>query len=118
MPKKVVATMIAILATLAFLIGTAFAAVKTITGEVVSAEPLAKVLVINTGATDMTFRMTKKAAMLISHIFTDFLEEQEMAFNVVEHATGALANLRPGDKVTVSYTEADGTLTAQSITKD
>lgn len=44
-------------------------------------------------------------------------QRQEMTFSVVENAAKALTQLKPGDKVTVSYTEAGGKLTAQSVTK-
>lgn len=42
MSKKVAVTLVAILAALAFFTGLAFAAAKTITGEVVSVEPSEK----------------------------------------------------------------------------
>ena len=84
-------TLVAILVALSFSTGLAFAAAKTITGEVISAAPSAKTLVINA-------------------------QGQEMTFSVVENAAQALATLKPGDKVTVGYTEADGKRTAHSIT--
>lgn len=119
MPKKTAVTgvtLIAILAVLAFLIGVAFASEKTITGEVVSVEPAAQTLVINAQGKEITFRVAGKAARLVGYLFTGFLEEEEMTFSDVEKAARALATLKPGDKVTVSYTEADGKLAAQSIT--
>lgn len=93
MPKRTAVTLVAILAALSFTIGLAFAAVaaKTITGEVIAANRSAQTLVINA-------------------------EGKEMTFSVVEKAAAALATLKPGDRVTVSYAEADGKLTAQSIT--
>lgn len=119
MSKKVAVGLVATLAVLAFFTGLAFAAGKTITGEVIFVEPSAKTLVIDAQGREMTFRVAEKAARLVGHLFTGFLEEQEMTFNEVEKAARAsAANLKPGDQVTVSYTEADGKLTAQSVTKD
>lgn len=118
MPKKVAVTLVAILATLAFFAGVAFATAKTITGEVVSIEPSAKTLVINAQGKEITFRVAEKATRLVSYLFTDFLEEQETTFSDIEKSARALANLKPGDKVTVSYTEANGKRYAQSVTKD
>lgn len=119
MPKKVAIALVASLAALAFFTGLAFAAAKTITGQVVFVEPSAKTLVVDAQGKEMTFRVVEKAARLVGYLFTSFLEEQEMTFNEVEKATRApAANLKPGDKVTVSYTEADGKLYAQSVTKD
>lgn len=91
MRRKVAVALVAILVALSFA-GVAFAAAKSITGDVVSANLSAKTLMIKA-------------------------QGQEMTFSVVEKAASALADLRPGDKVTVSYTEADGKLTAQSVTK-
>lgn len=118
MPKKAAVLLIAILAALAFLIGVAFAAANMVTGEVVLASPSAKTLVISVQGEEMTSRAAEKAAMLVGHLFTDFLEEQEMTFSVAENVVNALAHLKPGDKVTVSYTENNGKLYAQSVTKD
>ena len=95
MTKKASATavtLVAILVALSLFTGLAFAAAKTITGEVISADPSTKTLMINA-------------------------QGKEMIFSVVEPAAKALANVKPGDMVTVSYTEADGKLTAQSFTK-
>lgn len=95
MPKKAAGTVVALVAILvAFTLfaGLAFAAAKTITGDVISVNPSANTLMINA-------------------------QGQEMTFSVAEKAATALATLKPGDKVTVSYTEADGKLTAQSVTK-
>ncbi|HWQ69178.1 MAG TPA: hypothetical protein VN494_04360 [Patescibacteria group bacterium] len=119
MSKKVAVTLVAILVALAFFTGLAFAAAKTITGEVVSVEPSEKALVINAQGKELIFRVAEKAARLVGYLFTGFLEEQEMTFNEVEKAAKApAAELKPGDKVTVSYFEADGKLYAQSVTKD
>ncbi len=116
MSKKVAVTLVAILAVLAFFTGLAFAAEKTITGEVVSVEPSAKTLVINAQGEEMTFRVAQKAARLVGYLFTGFLEEQQTNFNDAEKAARALVNLKPGDRVTVSYTEADGELYVESVT--
>lgn len=117
MPKKAAVAIVAILATVAFFTGLALGATKTITGEVVSVEPSTKTLVIEAQGKEMIFRVVEKAARLVSYLFTGFLEEQETAFSDMEKGARALANLAPGDKVTVSYTEADGTLYVQSVTK-
>lgn len=85
-------TLVAILVALSLTTGLAFAAAKQITGEVVSADRSAKALTITAQGKEMTFSVADKAAT-------------------------ALADLKPGDKVTVNYTEADGKLAAQSITK-
>lgn len=91
MRRKVAVAAVAILVALSFA-GVAVAATKTITGEVISADASAMTLMIKA-------------------------QGKEMTFSVVENAATALANAKPGDKVTVSYTEADGKLTAQSVTK-
>ena len=85
-------TLVAILVALSFSTGLAFAAAKTVTGEVISAAPSEKTLMINA-------------------------QGQEMTFSVVQSAVRALITLKPGDKVTIIYTEADGKLTAESVTK-
>ncbi len=119
MSKKVAVTFIAILAAFTFFIGSAFATAQTITGQVVSIEPSAKILVINAQGEEMAFRVAEeKAARLVRYMFTGFLEEQDMTFSEMEKTARALANLKPGDKVTVNYTEANGKLYAQSVTKD
>ncbi len=87
-----VVTLVAILVGLALSTGVAFAAAKTITGEVISADHSANTLMIKAQGQDMTF-------------------------SVAEKATRALADLKPGDQVTVNYTEAEGKRIAQSITK-
>ncbi len=92
MRRKVAVALVAILVALSFA-GVAFAAAKTIAGEVISADASAKTLMIKA-------------------------QGQEMTFSVVDNAAKALANVKPGDKVTVSYFEADGKLYAQSVTKD
>lgn len=65
---------------------------KRATGEVVSADPAMKTLVVK-------------------------VKDKELTFSVTEKAAKALADLKPGDKVMVRYTEADGKLTASAITK-
>lgn len=91
MRRKVAVALVAILVALSFA-GAAFAAAKTITGEVISADSSANTLMIKA-------------------------QGQEMTFSVAERAAKALATLKPGDMVTVSYTEADGKLTVQAVTK-
>lgn len=92
MRTKMAVALVAILVALSFA-GVAFAAAKTVTGEVVSADPTAKTLTINAEGKGMTFTVAAKAVK-------------------------TLDTCKPSDKVTVSYTEADdGTLTAQSIKK-
>ncbi len=120
MPKKVAVGFVAVLAVLVFFIGLAFAAAKTITGQVVSIEPPAKILVINAQGEEMAFRVTeeKTADKVVRHVFTGFLEEQDRTSGEVEQTARDLADLKPGDKVTVNYIEADGKLYAQSVTKD
>ncbi|HWR20420.1 MAG TPA: hypothetical protein VN444_01010 [Verrucomicrobiae bacterium] len=95
MTKKAVVTaaaLVAILVVLALSTGVAFAATRTITGEVISAELSAKTLMIKA-------------------------QGQEMSFSVADRAATAMADLKPGDQVTVNYTEAEGKRIAQSITK-
>lgn len=109
--------LIAILIAPMIFTGSAFATEKMITGEVVSVEPSTKTLVINAQGKEITFRVVEQAIRLISYLFTGFLEEREMTLSDMEKPARTLANLKPGDKVTVSYTEVDGKLTAQSVTK-
>ncbi len=82
MRRKEAVALIAILVALSFA-GVAFAATKTIAGEVISADASTRTLMIKA-------------------------QGQEMTFSVVDNAAKALAKVKPGDKVTVSYTEADG----------
>ncbi len=114
-----VMTLVAVLAALYFFIGLAFAAAHTVTGEVVLTNPSAKTLMINAQGKEMTFRVAeeKTADRVVRHVFTGFLEEQDGTFNEAEKTARDLADLKPGDKVTVNYIEADGKLYAQSITK-
>lgn len=119
MPRKAAVTATVLVAILLALSihKVASAGDKTISGEVISVEPFAKILVINVQGKEMVFSIEQKAGRLISYLFTGFLEEQGMISSDMETAVRALANLAPGDKVTVSYTEADGKLYAQSVTK-
>lgn len=89
--RKVAVALVAILVALSFA-GVAFAAAKTITGDVIAANASANTLMIRA-------------------------QGQEMTFSVAEPAAKDLATLKPGDTVTVNYTEAGGKLTAQSVTK-
>ncbi len=65
---------------------------KEAAGEVVSVNPTMKTLVVKSGGGEMTFE-------------------------VKESAAGDLSNLKPGDKVTVKYSEAGGKMTAETIQK-
>lgn len=119
MLKKVAVAHVVILAALAFFVGFAFAAAHTVTGEVVLANPSARTLMIKAKGKEMTFCVgEQKAARLVRYVFTGFLEEQHTTSSEVEKTARALADLKPGDKVTVNYTEANGMLYAQFVTKD
>src|SRR5574337_4263 len=89
-----VTTFVAILVAITFLTGVAFAATTAITGDVISTDHSAQTLMVD-------------------------VQGQGMTFSVAEEMGQVLGKLKPGDKVTVgySYTDADGKLTAQSITK-
>ena len=65
---------------------------KQASGEVVSADAALKTLVVKSGG-------------------------GEMSFDVKESATGDLAGIKPGDQVTVKYTEVAGKYTAETITR-
>lgn len=119
MPRKAAVTATALIAILLALSNTkaASAGDKTISGEVISIEPSAKTLVIRVQGKEMTFSIDRKAARLISYLFTGFLEEQETVPGDTETVGRALADLAPGDQVTVSYTEAEGKLYVRSVTK-
>lgn|SRR5574337_256413 len=120
MLNKAAVVYVAVLAAFAFFIGLAFAAAHTVTGEVVLANPSAKTVMINAQGKEMTFRVVKEKAAdrVVRHVFTGFLEEQDGTFNGAEQTARDLADLKPGDQVTVNYIEADGTLYAQSVTKN
>lgn len=120
MPNKVAVVYVAVLTAFAFFIGLAFAGARTVTGEVVLANPSAKTVTINAQGKEMTFRVAeaKTADRVIRHVFTGFLEEQDETFNEAEQTARDLADLKPGDKVTVNYIEADRTLYAQSVAKN
>lgn len=81
MRRKVAVALVAILVVLSFA-GAAFAT-HLITGEVIWANPSARTLMIDANGLELTF-------------------------DVVDHAMDDLANLRPGAKVAVHYTQADG----------
>ncbi|NJD69081.1 MAG: hypothetical protein C3F12_03755 [Candidatus Methylomirabilota bacterium] len=119
MPRKAVVTATALIAILLALSNTKVASAgdKTISGEVISVEPSANTLVIRVQGKEMAFSIERKAGRLISYLFTGFLQEQDPIPGDMETAGRALADLAPGDKVTVSYTEADGKLYARSVTK-
>ncbi|MCZ7627324.1 MAG: hypothetical protein M5R38_17595 [Candidatus Methylomirabilis sp.] len=110
MPRKAVVTATALIAILLALSNTKVASAgdKTISGEVISVEPSANTLVIRVQGKEMAFSIERKAGRLISYLFTGFLQEQDPIPGDMETAGRALADLAPGDKVTVSYTEADG----------
>lgn len=118
MPRKAAVTATALIAILLALSHTkaASAGDKTICGEVISIEPSAQTMVIRVQGREMTFSMERKAARLIRYLFTGFLEEQETVPGDTETAGRALADLAPGDQVTVSYIEAEGKFYVRSVT--
>ncbi|MBI3989660.1 MAG: hypothetical protein HY347_08580 [candidate division NC10 bacterium] len=65
---------------------------KSAKGEVVSVDPAAQTLVVK-------------------------VKDKEWSFAVEQKAAKALADLKVGDHVRVSYTEVDGKLTAKSVRK-
>ena len=72
--------------------GTSSAMAKEASGEVVSANPSMKTLVVKSSG-------------------------GQMSFDVRDSAAGDLANIKPGDRVTVQYTEDGGKITAEAIKK-
>lgn len=91
MVKRVGVALVAILVALS-LSGLAFAAVKHVTGEVVSVNKAMKTIVVST-------------------------EGQQLAFSVEGKPAETLGSLKPGDTVTVEYVEEGGKRTARAITK-
>ena len=91
MVKRVGVALVAILVALS-LTGLALAAVKHVTGEVVSVDMAMKTIVVSTEGKQLTFSVEGKPAE-------------------------TLGGLRPGDKVTVEYVEEGGKRTARAITK-
>jgi hypothetical protein len=91
MKRKIGIGLVAVLVALS-LTSLSFAAVKQATGEVVSINQAMKSIVVWT-------------------------QGQELAFSVEEKAAPALTGLKPGDMVTVQYTEADGKRIAKAIKK-
>src|SRR5574337_906331 len=81
MRRKIAVAVVAFLVTLS-LTGLAFAT-HLITGEVISANPSSKTLVINA-------------------------QGHEITFSVMESAVHAMADLKPGAKVAVVFSEGDG----------
>jgi hypothetical protein len=75
-----------------FSIGLAFAAAKEVSGDVVLVNPDLKTIVVRARGQDWVFSVERKPAETLS-------------------------NLKPGDKVTVHYTDSGGKLTAQAIKK-
>ncbi len=73
-------------------------AAKQITGEVVTADPSLKTLVVK----------VKNA---------DPMMEREMTFDVTKKTEKILADLKPGDQVSIQFSESDGKFTAESIRK-
>lgn len=94
MRRKVAIALVAVLVALTFFTSPAFALAIPTTGDVIRADRSAQTLTIN-------------------------VQGHGMTFSVAEEAEQMLGRLNPGDRVTVSYsyTDADGKLTAQSITK-
>lgn len=81
MRRRVAVALIAMMIALSF--GGAAFAMHMITGEVILANPSTRILIIDA-------------------------QGQEMTFSVVEDAAMVLADLKPGAKVAVRYTDADG----------
>jgi Cu/Ag efflux protein CusF len=74
------------------LAGLAAAAVKQVSGEVVMVHPDLKTIVVRA-------------------------EGQDWSFSVEPKPAEALSSLKPGDKVTIHYTDSGGRLTAHTIKK-
>jgi len=91
MMKRVGVTL-TIVAVALSLTALAFAAAKQVSGEVVMVNPDLKTLVVRSQGQDWSFSVGPKTAETLS-------------------------GLKPGDKVTVHYTDSGGTLTAQTIKK-
>lgn len=89
--KRVAVAFVAILVALS-LTGVAFAAVKHVTGQVVSVNKTMNTLVVSA-------------------------EGQQLAFSVEGKPAETLGSLKPGDMVTVEYVEEGGKRTARAITK-
>lgn len=81
MRRKVAVALVAIVVVLSFA-GVAFAT-HVITGEVVWANPAVRALMINA-------------------------QGQEITFSVADHVVDDLVDLKPGAKVAVQYTQAEG----------
>jgi Cu/Ag efflux protein CusF len=82
----------AVIAVSLSLAGLAVAAVKQVSGEVVTVNPDLKTIVIRAQGQDWSFSVGPKLAETLS-------------------------SFKPGDKVTVHYTDSGGKLTAQTIKK-
>jgi hypothetical protein len=91
MTKRVGVAIVAILVALS-LTGLAFAAVKHVTGEVVSVNNAMNTIVVS-------------------------FKGQQLTFSVEGEPAEALSGLKPGDTVTVEYIEEGGKRTARAITK-
>ena len=91
MMKRVGVALVAILVALS-LTGLAFAAVKHVTGEVVSVNKTMNTIVV-------------------------WAEGQQLTFSVKGKPAEALSSFKPGDMVTVEYVEEGGKRTARAITK-
>ena len=74
------------------------AAAKMVTGEVVSVDPSMSTLVIKVMGPEPGVN-------------------QEMTFNVLKKNNKILADLNPGDRIWVQFTESEGKFTAESIKK-
>src|SRR5574337_271285 len=119
MRRKVAVAVVAFLAAFSFA-GVAFAT-HAITGEVVSANPSAKTLMITVPEQAMAFVAVEDPANRTQVPPLVKVQWPMMTFNGSEEHTNALGKLKPGDKVTVVYSpnyfEPRGKRIAQSIVK-
>jgi Cu/Ag efflux protein CusF len=97
--KKIIAIVVALIFVLAFT-SASFAAAKThsVTGEVTAVDSAAKTVTLKAKKGEVVISIAEK---------TSIKEGKEKK---------SLADIKAGDKVTVMYTEADGKMTAKSIT--
>jgi Cu/Ag efflux protein CusF len=90
--RKLATIFMVVLTAFAFITGVAAAGGQKAAGEVIKADQAGKSIVLN-------------------------VDGKQVTMTVSEEAAKTLGNLKPGDKVTVSYDEAGGTQTVSSIEK-